>query len=91
MSKEELKGTEEIKEEETKEETKEEVREPVSFTIEKAKKEISIAAINAQRKYGLPSYIVALIMEAVLADVRAGKTVDMVMDFEQYKGALKNE
>ena len=72
-------------------EKKENISEPLSVTIEKAKREISIVVINTQRKYGLPSYITTLLMEAVLADVRAGKTVDMVMEFDGYKGALGNE
>lgn len=72
-------------------EEKEEIREPISIMIEKAKRDISIAVLKAQRTYGLPSYITALIVEATLADVRAGKNVDMVADFEQYKGALTHE
>ena len=60
--------------------------------IEKAKKDINTAVIMAERNYGLHSSITVLILESVLANVRAGNATVAAMEFEQYKGELlKNE
>lgn len=68
------------------------VAEPLSVTIEKAKKDINTAVIMAERNYGLHSSITVLILESVLANVRAGNATVAAMEFEQYKGELlKNE
>ena len=64
--------TEEAKHVETKEEAVKRVAEPLSVTIEKAKKDINTAVIMAERNYGLHSSITVLILESVLANVRAG-------------------
>lgn len=77
---------------ETKEEAVKRVAEPLSVTIEKAKKDINTAVIMAERNYGLHSSITVLILESVLANVRAGNATVAAMEFEQYKGELlKNE
>lgn len=77
---------------ETKEEAVKRVAEPLSVTIEKAKKDINTAVIIAERNYGLHSSITVLILESVLANVRAGNATVAAMEFEQYKGELlKNE
>ena len=84
--------TEEAKHVETKEEAVKRVAEPLSVTIEKAKKDINTAVIMAERNYGLHSSITVLILESVLANVRAGNATVAAMEFEQYKGELlKNE
>lgn len=68
------------------------IAEPLSVTIEKAKKDINTAVIMAERNYGLHSSITVLILESVLANVRAGNATVAAMEFEQYKGELlKNE
>lgn len=77
---------------ETKEEAVKRVDEPLSVTIEKAKKDINTAVIMAERNYGLHSSITVLVLESVLANVRAGNATVAAMEFEQYKGELlKNE
>ena len=77
---------------ETKEEAVKRVAEPLSVTIEKAKKDINTAVIMAERNYSLHSSITVLILESVLANVRAGNATVAAMEFEQYKGELlKNE
>ena len=77
---------------ETKEEAVKRVAEPLSVTIEKAKNDINTAIIMAERNYGLHSSITVLILESVLANVRAGNATVAAMEFEQYKGELlKNE
>ena len=77
---------------ETKEEAVKRVAEPLSVTIEKAKKDISTAVIMAERNYGLHSSITVLVLESILANVRAGNATVAAMEFEQYKGELlKNE
>ena len=77
---------------ETKEEAVKRVAEPLSVTIEKEKKDINTAIIMAERNYGLHSSITVLILESVLANVRAGNATVAAMEFEQYKGELlKNE
>lgn len=77
---------------ETKEEAVNRVAEPLSVTIEKARKDINTAVIMAERNYGLHSSITVLILESVLANVRAGNATVAAMEFEQYKGELlKNE
>lgn len=73
---------------ETKEEAVKRVAEPLSVTIEKAKKDINTAVIMAERNYGLHSSITVLILESVLANVRAGNATVAAMEFEQYKGEL---
>lgn len=73
---------------ETKEEAVKRVAEPLSVTIEKAKKDINTAVIMAERNYGLHSSITVLILESVLANVRAGNATVVAMEFEQYKGEL---
>lgn len=73
---------------ETKEEAVKRVAEPLSVTIEKAKKDINTAVIMAERNYGLHSSITVLILEGVLANVRAGNATVAAMEFEQYKGEL---
>ena len=73
---------------ETKEEAVKRVAEPLSVTIEKAKKDINTAVIVAERNYGLHSSITVLILESVLANVRAGNATVAAMEFEQYKGEL---
>lgn len=73
---------------ETKEEAVKRVAEPLSVTIEKAKKDINTAVIMAERNYGLHSSITVLILESVLATVRAGNATVAAMEFEQYKGEL---
>ena len=75
--------TEEAEHVETKEEAVKRVAEPLSVTIEKAKKDINTAVIMAERNYGLH-----LILESVLANVRAGNATVAAMEFEQYKGEL---
>lgn len=80
--------TEEAKHVETKEEAVKRVAEPLSVTIEKAKKDINTAVIMAERNYGLHSSITVLILESVLANVRAGNATVAAMEFEQYKGKL---
>lgn len=85
-------ATEEVEHVETKEEAVKRVAEPLSVTIEKAKKDINTAIIMAERNYGLHSSITVLILESVLANVRAGNATVAAMEFEQYKGELlKNE
>lgn len=85
-------ATEEVEHVETKEEAVKRVAEPLSVTIEKAKKDINTAVIMAERNYGLHSSITVLILESVLANVRAGNATVAAMEFEQYKGELlKNE
>ena len=74
--------------EETKEEAAKRVAEPLSVTIEKVKKDINTAVIMAERNYGLHSSITVLILESVLANVRAGNATVAAMEFEQYKGEL---
>ena len=65
---------------------------PLSVNIEKAKNDINPAVIMAERNYGLHSSITVLILESVLANVRAGNATVAAMEFEQYKGELlKNE
>ena len=77
---------------ETKEEAVKRVAEPLSVTIEKAKKDINTAVIMAERNYGLHSSITVLVLESILANVRAGNATVAAMEFEQYKGELlKNE
>lgn len=77
---------------ETKEEAVKRVAEPLSVTIEKAKKDINTAVIMAERNYGLHSSITVLVLESILANVRAGNATVAAMEFEQYKGKLlKNE
>lgn len=77
---------------ETKEEMVNRVVEPLSVTIEKARKDINTAVIMAERNYGLHSSITVLVLESVLANVRAGNATVAAMEFEQYKGELlKNE
>ena len=71
---------------ETKEEAAKRVAEPLSVTIEKVKKDINTAVIMAERNYGLHSSITVLILESVLANVRAGNATVAAMEFEQYKG-----
>lgn len=73
---------------ETKEEAVKRVAEPLSVTIEKAKKDINTAVIMVERKYALHSSITVLILESVLANVRAGNATVAAMEFEQYKGEL---
>lgn len=73
---------------ETKEEAVKRVAEPLSVTIEKAKKDINTAVIMAERNYDLHSSITVLILESVLANVRAGNATVAAMEFEQYKGEL---
>lgn len=73
---------------ETKEEAAKRVAEPLSVTIEKVKKDINTAVIMAERNYGLHSSITVLILESVLANVRAGNATVAAMEFEQYKGEL---
>lgn len=80
--------TEEAEHVETKEEAVKRVAEPLSVTIEKAKKDINTAVIMAERNYGLHSSITVLILESVLANVRAGNATVAAMEFEQYKGEL---
>lgn len=80
--------TEEAEYVETKEEAVKRVAEPLSVTIEKAKKDINTAVIMAERNYGLHSSITVLILESVLANVRAGNATVAAMEFEQYKGEL---
>ena len=77
---------------ETKEEAVKRVAEPLSVTIEKAKKDINTAVIMVERNYGLHSSITVLVLESILANVRAGNATVAAMEFEQYKGELlKNE
>lgn len=77
---------------ETKEEAVNRVAEPFSVIIEKARKDINTAVIMAERNYGLHSSLTVLILESVLANVRAGNATVAAMEFEQYKGELlKNE
>ena len=77
---------------ETKEEAVKRVAEPLSVTIEKAKKDINTAVIMTERNYGLHSSITVLVLESILANVRAGNATVAAMEFEQYKGELlKNE
>ena len=71
---------------ETKEEAVKRVAEPLSVTIEKAKKDTAV--IMAERNYSLHSSITVLILESVLANVRAGNATVAAMEFEQYKGEL---
>lgn len=73
---------------ETKEEAAKRVAEPLSVTIEKVKKDINTAVIMAERNYGLHSSITVLILESVLANVRAGNATVAAMEFEQYKREL---
>lgn len=73
---------------ETKEEAVNRVTEPLSVTIEKARKDINTAVIMAERNYGLHSSITVLVLESVLANVRAGNAAVAAMEFEQYKGEL---
>lgn len=73
---------------ETKEEAVKRVAEPLSVTIEKAKKDINTAVIMAERNYSLHSSITVMILESVLANVRAGNATVAAMEFEQYKGEL---
>ena len=48
--------------------------------------------IMAERNYGLHSSITVLVLESILANVRAGNATVAAMEFEQYKGELlKNE
>lgn len=70
---------------ETKEETVNKITEPLSMTIEKAKRDINTAVIAMERNYGLHSSITVLILESVLANVRAGNAVVAAAEFEQYK------
>lgn len=81
-------AAEEAEHVETKEEAVKRVAEPLSVTIEKAKKDINTAVIMAERNYGLHSSITVLILESVLANVRAGNATVAAMEFEQYKGEL---
>lgn len=67
-------------------------KDPLSATIEKARNDIHTAVITTERKYGLHSSITLLILEAVLANVRAGNAMVATMEFEAYKEELlKNE
>lgn len=67
-------------------------KEPLSVTIEKARNDIHTAVITTERKYGLHSSLTLLILEAVLANVRAGNAMVATMEFEAYKEELlKNE
>ena len=65
--------------------------EPVSIKIEKAKREITISTVNIQRKYGLPLYIMTLLTESALSEMKDGEIADMVMEFEKLKGEPENE
>lgn len=67
-------------------------KDPLSVTIEKARNDIHTAIIMTERKYSLHSSITLLILEAVLANVRAGNAMVATMEFEAYKEELlKNE
>lgn len=78
----------EPKKEETKKKEVKKVAEPLSITIEKAKQDISTAVIMTERKYGLHSSITVLVLEAALANVRAGNAAVMAMEVEEYKREL---
>lgn len=77
---------------ETKEEAVNRVKEPLSVTIAKARRDINVAIIAAERNYNLHSSITVLILEAVLENVRAGNATVVAMEFDAYKEELlRNE
>lgn len=80
--------TEENEQAETRKEKTKKVAEPLSVTIEKAKQDISTAVIMTERKYGLHSSVTVLVLEAALANVRAGNATVMAMEVEKYKREL---
>lgn len=80
--------TEENEQAKTKKKETKKVAEPLSVTIEKAKQDISTAVIMTERKYGLHSSVTVLVLEAVLANVRAGNATVMAMEVENYKREL---
>ena len=67
---------EEMKEEEQKAE--EEKGEPIGVTLSRAHGDVTIAILEIQNAYGLPAYLMDLIVTAALSDIRACANKDII-------------
>lgn len=59
-------------------EKKEEEKEPIGVTLSRAHGDVTIAILEIQNNYGLPAYLMDLIVTAALSDIRACANKDII-------------
>lgn len=78
----------EKKEEKTKLEEKAEQElpvEPISVTLAKAQSDVTMAILQIQNTYGLPAYLMALLVGAALGDIRECANKELLNAMETVK------
>lgn len=60
------------------EQTTESEKEPIGVTLSRAHGDVTIAILEIQNAYGLPAYLMDLIVTAALSDIRACANKDII-------------